>query len=1793
MKRNCKLTAIVLSALLLLQCMSSISSPSLQLQTAFAESTQENNTQSNSKQVKRLLVKFKDESQAESVKNNIKSTLKLTKLDIVKSFKSRKLKLLEVSEKDDLNKVVSEFKGNPEIEYVQPDYELSLFDVPVDSRFQEEWGLQNSGQTVAGHVGIPGIDVNAVNTWTLSKGDPSVVVGIADTGIDISHVDLRDNIYYNPGEIPGNGIDDDGNGYIDDVNGWDFANHDNTVYDSSTEDAHATHVAGIIASSENSEGTCGIAPHIKILPLKFIRGNSGSTSDAIDAIEYAKALGVKILNISWGGTEYNQALKDVMQSSGMIFSCAAGNYGSNVSSTPIYPACFDLPNIISVAAIDNQGALASFSNYGSRVNVAAPGVDILSTLPGNSYGLLSGTSMSAPFVTGIAALVKSYIPGISEEEIISRIKNDVVVSLKLNGKILSNGRVDAYAALQNIVPTPEPGVTPVNPVLTPSPTQVPIGKDINKINKLPADNSLLGNGKVVKPFTAQENKYLDIFKPSSLPEIMSQGEGIKNLKVELLKEDALMIAWTTDKKASSKVLYGMDQGLGQNISNDAKTYVHQLYITGKDEIEKVKWYQVVSVTSDDNTYQTDIESTEGKIDSNVDESLKSNTGRSANEPIEPISSQPSDSISQNVSTLSYVNEVEPNDSIAAAMNINVSTISGSMAGSSDSDWYKITLQAGKQYTISLVGIQPEDDFDLELWNGTNSVAGAHARSNYDENIFYSTSTTADYYIKVYPYRFAASGTHSYQLLVYPDDTAPDSYEPNDSSATAKTINDGETISPTININADEDWFVLDTTTTGKLAVSMSNIPTGCDYDLTLYDANNNSISGSYNGSNQDELINTMTSVTGKFYIRVNSYSGSNAAASYQLKATVVTPDGYELNENSSNAKTISLGNGVWGTMDNSYDQDWYKVTVTESSNYCFKLQNIPYGTDYDLVVYDSSLSVVEGSYCGGNNSENITRSLEAGDYYVKVCSWSGSSQNISYLMTAYKENPSAPSINTLYASIDSAKLVTVTGKVSVGDKPVSLVVINPNGCLEQLDQKNCDSSGNFNFQFNLTNQTAGYYQVMVRCIGVPTPATTEFNYAVSGTQAVDVAQESTLSKIRMGEMDSFAVNNAVNTYVNDEYNINILSYSFSNTVLVPNQMFNATLRAQNTNNEPFLALMIVALYDPNNTMVNASYISKNLQAYGTSGDTDSFSAGFKLPANTTGYSVKVFVWDGEDLKTSNMIPQSEVKAVPELSPTPMVTPTPTPTLTPTQTPTATPSETPTGSPTMTPTPSITPTGTPGVTPSIIPTPTLWSQIYTVSATSGSDFNFVVKAFNLKNYNYFQYRYKLTYDPTKLDVVDLCAESPEYELSTGFVANTNVRVTKYSPTTGEINFTVFNFLPAGKKLTGPVNSVRFRPKTTGNVSVTLSADAVPCDLSVLASGLEGYSILKDDGTVWSFDSNFFGELGDGGNVSTNPQSNELVKAINLTNVVSISHQNAHIAALKSDGTVYCWGSNIFGELGYSTGSNDYSNAPHSVSNLTGITAVVAGSEHTLALKSDGTVVAWGDNRRGQLGNGSTTNSIAPVAVSNLNNVIAISANNKTSLALKSDGTVWTWGRVYRNGTQGAETYNATTPIQVNNLTNIIAISAGYGTDVGEDLLNQDHRNFNLALRKDGSVWAWGSNINGELGDGTATDRATPVRVINLNEVKSISAGGNHSIALRNDGTVYLWGLNDKGQLGDGTDFQTCTPKKVDDLSNIIMISAGNKFSLFMDNQLSYWVCGEEGWLPYPKLPFKLPFAHKDQ
>lgn len=325
--------------------------------------------------------------------------------------------------------------------------------LPGDEDFGQQWALRNTGQT----GGTPGADIHAPAAWDITTGTRAVRIAIIDTGIDLRHPDLAANIWHNPGEVDGNRLDDDGNGYADDITGWDFIHGTSKPND---DNFHGTHVAGIIgAVGDNGLGVSGTCWRVSLVPLKtFDQDGNGFLSDAVVAMEYATALGVDVVSMSWGGMEYSQALKECIDAAGargILVVAAAGNYGADNDFFPFYPACYACTNLLAVAASDATDQLAGYSNRGQlTVALAAPGSGILSTLPmiqtaamldrglPIGYGTLSGTSMATPFVSGAAALIRSAAPELTMAQLRQLLLDQTDALPAFDHACIAGGRLD-------------------------------------------------------------------------------------------------------------------------------------------------------------------------------------------------------------------------------------------------------------------------------------------------------------------------------------------------------------------------------------------------------------------------------------------------------------------------------------------------------------------------------------------------------------------------------------------------------------------------------------------------------------------------------------------------------------------------------------------------------------------------------------------------------------------------------------------------------------------------------------------------------------------------------------------------------------------------------------------------------------------------------------------------------------------------------------------------------------------------------------------------------------------------------------------------------------------------------------------------------------------------------------------------------------------------------------------------------------------------------------------------------
>ncbi|MGH9949432.1 MAG: S8 family serine peptidase, partial [Pyrinomonadaceae bacterium] len=379
--------------------------------------------------------------------------------------------LVSIDDLDDADPmaVAEQYAAMPDVLYAQPNYEIRLDPqeneavgkdlvgrdlpegAPNDPQFADQWALNNLGQD----GGKKRADIDALKAWMKTQGSQKVVVAVLDSGVDYTHRDLVTNMWLRPESLPQ--YADDELGTFDDEYGFDA---DSNIADPMDDNGHGTHCAGVIgAEGDNNLGIAGVNWKVQIMPLKFLgRGGFGSTKNAIEAINYAidrknKGVNIRIISASWGSTSRSKALEDAIRAAGdagILFVAAAGNNSTDNDKRPHYPSNYDLPNVISVAALDRTDQLASFSNFGAKtVHIAAPGKDIVSTWLNDDYRGASGTSMATPHVAGVAALILAKSPNLSVAKLKERLLNSVDKLDSLEGRVASGGRLNAAKALGN------------------------------------------------------------------------------------------------------------------------------------------------------------------------------------------------------------------------------------------------------------------------------------------------------------------------------------------------------------------------------------------------------------------------------------------------------------------------------------------------------------------------------------------------------------------------------------------------------------------------------------------------------------------------------------------------------------------------------------------------------------------------------------------------------------------------------------------------------------------------------------------------------------------------------------------------------------------------------------------------------------------------------------------------------------------------------------------------------------------------------------------------------------------------------------------------------------------------------------------------------------------------------------------------------------------------------------------------------------------------------------------------
>ena len=816
---------------------------------------------------------------------------------------------------NDVETTLQALKSNENVVYAQPNYRL--YTASEDAINSKLWAMENKGQIINGTQGNEKADLNIQAAWDITRGSEDVVVAVLDTGIDITHPALAGNIWVNTDE-QSNGSDSDGNGYIDDINGWDFVNNDSSVFDKAEIDEHGTHMAGIIAAN-GQNGVYGVAPNVKIMPLKVMENDSGYTSDIIEAIGYAEANGAKIVNCSFAGLDYNPALEDAISKSDMLFVTAAGNFVTSTDNLVAFPACYDCKNIISVGASDNTGSIAALSSYGDLVNVYAPGTGIYSTLPDEQYDFKDGTSCSAAYVSGIAALLYSEYPDLTSKQA------KEAICTKTNGdemQILSNSetQLDAKAILQ-----------------------FDLDRAISSFRDfipLDSDNS------------NRQNAYCFSFTEENgiKCKIDMSGEFAGRLTISAaIKSDEDTTVFQSDISDSNTVIA---------INNIEDNTEYNFVLTINNEVYNGK---LMRCLSDDNYYYAEYYNIVKNEDD--DPSL----------------------MTTDVSMQASKNEGEPNNSMGSALTVNSDdTVIGTLSSASDVDWFKVKFSSNGVANFWLGNVPANCNYQLELYNtsGTN-IAGSYNGDGQQELIsLYNVSANTWYYVKIYSAK-GSSTTSSYTFRTkwYPP---KDSYESNDTfaSATSLTLNSSKTA--TINHPDDVDFYKFTISGENYVDVLLSGIPSGCVYDMAVYNGRDDSyLLTTVTGSGTTREY-TATLNSGTYYVKIYSRNQSTYGSSkYTIKAYASATRNLTLD--------TSKSDNFSGT-----DRTTYLFSVSQNTGVRFVLSGYSSSTMIAMALYKKTTSGWTLIVAGNGK---LTASIENGSYRLTLMRASGTANSYSITST--------------------------------------------------------------------------------------------------------------------------------------------------------------------------------------------------------------------------------------------------------------------------------------------------------------------------------------------------------------------------------------------------------------------------------------------------------------------------------------------------------------------------------------------------------------------------------------------------------------------------------------------------------------------------------------------------------------------------------------------------------------------------------------------------------------------------
>lgn len=1511
---------------------------------------------------------------------------------------------------------IEALRAQPDVAYAEPNYLRRKTATPSDPRYGDLWGLKNTGQS----FGTAGADIKAEQAWDITTGSRDIVVAVIDEGIDVSHQDLQPNIWRNPGEIAGNGLDDDANGLIDDVNGFDFFHNDASVYDGpgtnpdgSLIDAHGTHVAGTIgAAGNNGVGVVGVSWQTSLMSLKFLGPDGGSTSDLLEALAYAKMMrdrwvtsggtqgaNIRVTNNSYGGGDYSQAEVDAIGatfSSGILFVTSAGNEGQDNNVLANYPAAYDVPNLIAVAATDRVDNIASFSNRGSRsVHLGAPGSSILSTTPGNTYSFFNGTSMASPHVAGTAALVLAAHADFS----VARLRAAILFGGEPLGALakttLTGNRLDANGALQNAAEndSTQPGA------ITDLHITGQVGRSVSLAWTATGDDG--GNGRA----SLYEIRFVD------------QTTGARFLiggqKPSLVGSQEFAEVYIPYRHTAGVITLLTIDNAGNRASSGVAVPV-TVNPTAADP------YTVTEGPA------TALSTGGNRFNANADDALFTYFLPFSFPFFERYSSE------VRVSTNGAIYFPPANPGL-----YDIESSTGHLSGFQiiAGLWDDLDLRTASRADADIYIVQPDADRIIFRWQGVPCNASAAGQCTGGAPVNFEIELKRDGTIIT---RYGDGNTQLHPVVGI-GGGEPDAYPiPSHSSDVApKDLTNAPAI--TFALGAQPPKADLEIKT--KAYPSPVMVGENITYTLTINNLGPNTAAGVTFSDTlpiSSQFVSCATSqgscLTGGGNSRVVTGALVPIASGGSATVTIV-------------AKAL--------TFQSTYDNSSTVSARTFDPNSISNLSNST------ILGYQPNPNPVGGVTAVSVGSDH---SLAIGpDGYVLA--WGMNS--FGQLGDGTTETHTTP----IYVrGLDGIKAIVAGQGYSIA--------IKPNGTVWNWG---INDGGQLGDGTNITRTTP-----------VQVPQLTGMVAAAAVFHTIALKNDGTVWTWGIntnGQLGDNTTNSRPSpAMVNGVTNVVSVAAGSGHSAVVRND---GTVWIWGDNSQGQLG--------------DGTTVSKLTprQVPGLSGITKVASWGaFTVALKNNG---TVWTWGSNnfgqlgDGTTTNRTSPIQVPGLTSVS---------------------------------------------AIAAGTVHALALRSDGSVWAWGSNSTQQLGVGMDLFPTY--------ILAVPTRVIIL-----SNATTIAAGFVGSAGISPSGSLYAWGGAGTRGYPYEITAPAPRPPLETVSFNPdggSFSAPQAVTVSLPSSPGTPASLSLGGEHSLAVMSDGKVYAWGRNDQAQIG---LPRATPAFSAIPQAVNgIDSVTSVAAGYNFSLALKNNGTVWAWGSNDFGQSG--TGV-DTTNVPHQVTGLTNVVGIAAGVQHSLAVRSDGTVWAWGDNQYGQLGDGSTTGRSTPVQVVGLTNVTAVAGGPYQSLALKSDGTVWAWGD-NRHGEVGDGTISISRPVpsQVPGLTNATGIGCGIFR--------------NGVLKGDGTVWGWGLNQYGELGDGTQESKRTPVMAVGMSGAIALRTKNYNTMALRNDGSVWTWGFNDRGQLGTGPGAWRTSPGQVPGLSNIISIGLGSSFAMALGPNSSLWVWG---------------------